>query len=51
MLMTCRPLVEVAGTIGRNMQELEGLQPSQIQSFFYNNGDSLTSANDYVAML
>jgi hypothetical protein len=33
------------------MQELEGLQPSKIQSSFYNDKDSLTSANDYVAML
>jgi hypothetical protein len=33
------------------MQELEGLQPSKIQSSFYNNRGSLTSANDYVAML
>jgi hypothetical protein len=38
-------------TIDINMQELEGLEPSQIQSFFYNDGGSLTSANDYVAML
>jgi hypothetical protein len=37
-------------SIDINMQELEGLQPSKIQSSFYNNG-SLSSANDYVAML
>ncbi|RDL32425.1 uncharacterized protein BP5553_08881 [Venustampulla echinocandica] len=37
-------------TIDINMQELEGLQPSKIQTSFYNN-NSLTSANDYVAML
>jgi hypothetical protein len=33
------------------MQELEGLQPSKIQSSFYNNKSSLASANGYVAML
>jgi hypothetical protein len=33
------------------MQELEGLQPSKIQRSFYNDRGSLTSANDYVAML
>lgn len=38
-------------TIDINMQELEGLQPSRIQSSFYNDKESLTSANDYVAML
>lgn len=38
-------------TIDINMQELEGLQPSKIQSSFYNDRGSLTSANDYVAML
>jgi serine/threonine protein kinase len=38
-------------TIDINMQELEGLQPSKIQSSFYNNRGSLTSANEYVAML
>ncbi len=38
-------------TIDINMQELEGLQPSKIQSLFYNDKGSLTSANDYVAML
>jgi hypothetical protein len=34
-------------TIDINMQELEGLRPSEIQASFYNNG-SLTLANDYV---
>lgn len=33
------------------MQELEGLQPSKIQSSFYDDKGSLTSGNDYVAML
>lgn len=37
-------------TIDMNVQELEGLQPSKIQSSFYDRGP-LTSANDYVAML
>lgn len=38
-------------TIDINMQELEGLQPSKIQTSFYNDRGLLTSANDYVAML
>jgi hypothetical protein len=38
-------------TIDINMQELESLQPSKVQSFFYDDRDSLTSANDYVEML
>jgi hypothetical protein len=38
-------------TIDINMQELEGLQPSKIQNSFYDDRGSLTSANDYVAML
>jgi hypothetical protein len=39
-----------SATIDINMQELEGLQPSKIQNS-YNDRGSLTSANDYVAML
>jgi hypothetical protein len=38
-------------TIDINIQELEGLQPSKIQTSFYNDRGLLTSANDYVAML
>jgi Phosphotransferase enzyme family len=38
-------------TIDMNMQELEGLQPSNIQTSFYNDKSLLTSANNYVAML
>lgn len=38
-------------TIDINMQELEGLHPSEIQTLFYDDQNRLTSANDYVAML
>jgi hypothetical protein len=34
-----------------NMQELEGLQPSNIQALYYGPNERLTSANKYVAML
>jgi hypothetical protein len=34
-----------------NIQELEGLQFSNIQTSFYNNKSLLTSANNYVAIL
>lgn len=38
-------------TIDINMQELEGLHPSQIQVSYYGKDGRLTSANDYVTML
>jgi hypothetical protein len=38
-------------SIDTNMQELEGLRPSHIQASYYADGNSLTSASDYVAML
>ncbi|KAF4626308.1 hypothetical protein G7Y89_g11853 [Cudoniella acicularis] len=38
-------------TIDLNMQELEGLAPSEIQDAYYSASGTLTSANDYIAML
>ena len=38
-------------TIDLNMQELEGLAPSEIQDSYCGPGETLTSAIDYVAML
>jgi hypothetical protein len=38
-------------SIDINMQELEGLRPSVVQSSYYTRDNLLTSANDYVAML
>jgi hypothetical protein len=38
-------------TIDINMQELEGLQPANIESSLYNDKGVLSSANDYVEML
>lgn len=40
-----------AVTIDLNMQELEGLAPSEIQDSYYGAGGTLASASDYVAML
>ena len=38
-------------TVDLNMQELEGLAPSQIQDLYYGAGETLASANNYVEML
>jgi len=38
-------------TIDTNMQELEGLYPSEIQDYFYNEKCYLTSAKEYMEML
>jgi hypothetical protein len=38
-------------TIDINMQELEGLQPSEIQNSFYDDRNILTWGNDYMKML
>ena len=38
-------------TIELNMQELEGLASSEIQNLYYGASGTLSSANEYVAML
>ncbi|KAH6716161.1 phosphotransferase enzyme family protein [Leptodontidium sp. MPI-SDFR-AT-0119] len=53
--LTCGPdgfeVRKKTATIDINMQELEGLEPSKIQTSYYDDSGLLTSANDYVAML